>query len=343
LKSAYQSALIIDIHFHEQKEEPEGLLLCFVPGALCVHHCLNFIGKVFDKGLFAGDESASIFISGIVCCTTIDYICIIEYIEIMEKETLSKRELRRYSKQIMIPEIGIRGQEKLKQSNVLVVGAGGLGCPVLQYLSAAGVGKLSIVDFDLVDETNLSRQVLYGSSDLGKLKSIIAKSRLEYLNPLTTYNIINCRLDSSNALNFLKDFDVIVDATDNLEARYVINDACVFLKKPMVHGSIFKYEGMISVFNYRGGPSYRDFNPEQINMQFRNPAPGSVGFFGVLPGITGTYMANEVIKIITESGKILSGSILVINIHNNTFSTFSFNEVREEERINELKATLATV
>lgn len=261
----------------------------------------------------------------------------------MKKEILSNRELRRYSKQIMIPEIGIRGQEKLKRSNVLVVGAGGLGCPVLQYLSAAGVGKLSIVDFDMVDETNLSRQVLYGSSDLGKLKSIIAKSRLEYLNPLTEYNIINCRIENSNALKFLKDFDVIVDATDNIETRYIINDACVFLKKPMVHGSIFKYEGMVSVFNYRGGPSYRDFNPENFKAQFRNPSPGTVGFFGVLPGITGTYMANEVIKIITESGKILNGSILVINIYNNTFSTFSITEVPEEATINETKSTLATV
>jgi adenylyltransferase/sulfurtransferase len=261
----------------------------------------------------------------------------------MKKENLTNRELRRYSKQIMIPEIGLKGQEKLKMANVLVIGAGGLGCPVLQYLSAAGIGKLSIIDYDMVDETNLARQVLYGSSDLGKLKSIIAKSRLEYLNAFTEYNIINCRLDQSNALRFLKDFDVIVDATDCMETRYIINDACVYLNKPMVHGSIFKYEGMISVFNYMGGPSYRDFNPETIGKKFRNPSPPNVGFFGVLPGITGTYMANEVIKIITEKGNVLNGRILVINIFNNTFNTFIIRKEVPEEVPENVSEELATV
>ena len=161
----------------------------------------------------------------------------------------------------MIPEIGIEGQEKLKQAKVLVVGAGGLGCPVLQYLTVAGVGKISIIEFDMVDESNLQRQVLYGSSDVGKLKSIIAKNRLEHLNSLGDIGIINLRLDASNSLNILKDFDVIVDATDNFETRYIINDSCVILNKPMVHGSIYKYEGIVSVFNYKGGATYRCFNP----------------------------------------------------------------------------------
>ena len=171
----------------------------------------------------------------------------------MPDNILSPRELRRYSKQIMIPEIGIEGQEKLKQASVLVIGAGGLGCPVLQYLVAAGVGKVAIVEFDMVNETNLQRQILYGSDDVGKLKSIIAKNRLEHLNPLVEIEIFNLRLDATNSLGIIKDFDIIVDSTDNLETRYIINDSCVILNKPMIHGAIYKFEGQVSVFNYNGG------------------------------------------------------------------------------------------
>jgi adenylyltransferase/sulfurtransferase len=259
----------------------------------------------------------------------------------MKSEVLSTREMRRYSKQIMIPEIGVGGQEKLKKANVLVVGAGGLGCPVLQYLSAAGAGKISILDYDMVDETNLARQVLYGSTDLGKLKSIIAKSRLEYLNPLCEYTIINRRLDESSSPNFFREYDVIVDATDNPETKYVINDACILLGKPMVHGSIYKYEGLVSVFNYKDGPTYRNFDPSAIKKDFRNPAPANVGFFGVLPGLTGIYMANEVIKIITGTGEVLSGKILLINIFANTFTTFTFSDFKEDQKIKDL--SLASV
>ena len=258
----------------------------------------------------------------------------------MESQFLSQREIRRYSKQIMIPEIGIKGQEKLKQAKVLVVGAGGLGCPVLQYLTVAGVGKIAIAEFDLVDETNLQRQILYGSTDVGKLKSIIAKNRLEYLNTLAEFEIFNLRLDASNSLNIIKNFDIIVDATDNLDARYIINDSCVILGKPMVHGSIYKYEGVISVFNYKGGPTYRCYNPTAINKKFKNPLPSQIGLLGVLPGITGTYMANEVIKIITETGEILSGKVLLINIFNNTFNTFSVNNIPENHNIKDLKGSL---
>ena len=168
----------------------------------------------------------------------------------MPDSILSPRELRRYSKQIRLPEIGIEGQEKLKRASVLVIGAGGLGCPVLQYLVAAGVGKIGIAEFDMVSEENLQRQILYGSDDVGKLKSIIAKNRLEHLNSLVSLEILNIRIDESNALNFLRNFDVIVDATDNLETRYIISDACIILDKPMVHGAIYKFEGQVSVFNY---------------------------------------------------------------------------------------------
>jgi molybdopterin/thiamine biosynthesis adenylyltransferase len=254
----------------------------------------------------------------------------------MKGELLSPREIRRYSKQIMIPDIGIKGQEKLKKSKVLIIGAGGLGCPVLQYLTVAGVGHISIVEFDMVDETNLQRQVLYGSDDVGKLKSIIAKNRLEHLNSLCEIGIINLRLDASNALSILNDFDVIVDATDNLDSRYIINDACVILNKPMVHGSIFKFEGMVAVFNYMGGATYRCFNPAQSKNNAKNPKPSDVGLFGVLPGITGTLMANEVIKIITTTGDILGGKILLINIYNNSFKTIAVNNIPENHNIKEL-------
>jgi adenylyltransferase/sulfurtransferase len=236
----------------------------------------------------------------------------------------------------MIPEIGIKGQEKLKQAKVLVVGAGGLGCPVLLYLTAAGVGKIAIAEFDMVDETNLQRQVLYGSEDVGKLKSIIAKNRLEHLNSLVEFEIFNLRLDASNSLTILKNFDVIVDATDNLDTRYIINDSCVILDKPMVHGAIYKYEGVISVFNFKGGPTYRCYNPSTINKEFKNPLPAQVGLLGVLPGITGTYMANEVIKIITETGEILCGKVLLINIFSNIFNTFSVNNIPENHNIKDL-------
>ncbi|MCX6254349.1 MAG: HesA/MoeB/ThiF family protein [Bacteroidia bacterium] len=255
----------------------------------------------------------------------------------MTDNILSQREIRRYSRQIMIPEIGIKGQEKLKQAKVLVVGAGGLGCPVLQYLTAVGVGKISIAEFDMVNETNLQRQVLYGSADVGKLKSIIAKNRLEHLNSLLEFEIFNLRLDASNSLKILNNFDVIVDATDNLDTRYIINDSCVILGKPMVHGSIYKYEGIISVFNFKGGPTYRCFNPSPTNSEYKNPQPSQVGLLGVLPGITGTYMANEVIKIITEKGDILSGKVLLINIFTNTFSIFSVKNIPENHNIKDLK------
>jgi len=254
----------------------------------------------------------------------------------MPGDILSSREIRRYRKQIMIPEIGVKGQEKLKKAKVLVVGAGGLGCPVLQYLTASGIGKIGIAEFDMVDETNLQRQVLYGSDDVGKLKSIIAKNRLEHLNSLSEFELFNLRINGSNSLSIFKNFDVIVDATDNIDSRYIINDSCIILDIPLVHGSIFKYEGVISVFNYKGGPTYRCYNPSVTVKETKNPLPSQVGLFGVLPGITGTYMANEVIKIITDTGKVLSGKVLLINIFNNTFHTFIVKNVPENHNIKDL-------
>lgn len=233
----------------------------------------------------------------------------------------------------MIPDIGIKGQEKLKRAKVLVIGAGGLGCPLLQYLVAAGVGNIGIAEYDVVDESNLQRQVLYGSGDLGKLKSIIAKNGLEHLNPLIEIEIFNLKCDRSNSMRIFKNYDIIVDATDNYEARYIINDACVILGKPMVHGSIYKYEGIVSVFNYKGGATYRCYNPEHEESLYKNPEPPAVGLFGVLPGITGTFLANEVIKIITETGEILTGKVLLINIQQNSFNTFTVKNIPENHNI----------
>jgi molybdopterin/thiamine biosynthesis adenylyltransferase len=255
----------------------------------------------------------------------------------MGYESLTPREKRRYAKQIMLGGIGTEGQEKLKNARILVVGAGGLGCSILQYLTVAGTGDIAIAEFDMVNESNLQRQVLYGSNDVGKLKSIIAKDRLENLNSLVKIEIYNLKIEPSNSLKILKKFDVIVDATDNLDARYVISDSCVFLDKPMVHGSIYKWEGMVSVFNYRGGPTYRCFNPDQEEKNFRNPPPADTGLFGVLPGLTGIMMANEVIKIVTDTGDVLSGKALVFNILTNTFNTFTIKNIPGNHKTENLK------
>ncbi len=270
-------------------------------------------------------------------CSLFPYICDNRiYDQSMPDDILTQREARHYSRQIMLPEIGTIGQGKLKRAKVLVVGAGGLGCPVLQYLAAAGVGKIAIAEFDTVNESNLQRQVLYGSGDLGKLKSIIASTRIELLNDLIKTEKINLRIDASNSLPVIKDFDIVVDATDNYEARYIINDSCVILNKPMVHGAVYKYEGQVSVFNYLGGATYRCYNPQIKDQNFKNPKPSEVGILGVLPGITGTLMANEVIKIITETGNVLSGKILIFNIYNYAFKILEIQNVPENHNITTL-------
>jgi adenylyltransferase/sulfurtransferase len=233
---------------------------------------------------------------------------------------LTNREIKRYEKHIMLPEIGMEGQVKIGNASVAVVGAGGLGCPVLQYLTAAGVGRIGIVEYDMVDESNLQRQILYGSADRGKLKSIISRDRLNLMNDLVEITVSNIRLDKTNAENILKGYDIIVDATDNYTSRYVINDASIKLGKPMVHGAIYKYEGQVSVFNHMNGPSYRCYNPEQ-DIEKNDPAPSETGLLGVLPGITGTYMATEVLKIITGAGTVLSGRVLIFNILKNSSYT----------------------
>lgn len=222
----------------------------------------------------------------------------------------------RYSRQIILPEVGVIGQAKLTNASVLVVGAGGLGCPVLLYLAAAGVGRIGIIDADKVDVTNLQRQVLYVTEDEGKSKAETAAKRLSALNPEINIDVYPVWLSKDNALEIFSKYDIVVDGSDNFATRYLVNDACVILKKPLVFGSIFKFEGQVSVFNYKGGPTYRCLFPEP-------PAAGEVpncseiGVIGVLPGIIGTLQANEVIKIILEKGDVMSGTLYMYDALSN--------------------------
>ena len=238
---------------------------------------------------------------------------------------LTDAEKRRYNRHIMLPEVGEEGQVKLKNASVLVVGAGGLGAPVLQYLTAAGIGKIGILDYDTVNEDNLHRQVLYGGQDLGKLKTIIASQRLTVLNPLTEHVIINIKLNQENAANVISDYTVIVDATDNFQTRYIINDACIKVGKTWVYGSIYKYEGQVSVFNYQGGPTLRDLYAHLKDKE-NVPDPSKAGLFGILPGIIGSLQAAEVIKIVTGIGIILSGKLIIYNMLDNTMNMVSFSK-----------------
>jgi molybdopterin/thiamine biosynthesis adenylyltransferase/rhodanese-related sulfurtransferase len=223
--------------------------------------------------------------------------------------------MERYNRHIILSEIGQKGQDKLNQAKVLVIGAGGLGCPALQYLTAAGIGTIGIIDFDIVSKSNLQRQVLFGTSSLGKNKAIAAKQRLEDLNDAIRIKAYPEKLTAQNAISLFSEHDIIVDGTDNFEARYLINDASIISNKPLVFGGIYKFEGHLSVFNYNKGPSYRCLFP---NPPKAGSAPNcsEVGVLGVLPGIIGSMQANEVIKIILGIGQNLSGKLLCYNALN---------------------------
>jgi adenylyltransferase/sulfurtransferase len=234
-----------------------------------------------------------------------------------QDSTFSKEELARYNRHIIIPEFGLAAQQKLKAAKVLIVGSGGLGSPLLLYLAAAGVGTIGIVDFDVVDDSNLQRQVLFGVAEVGKPKVEAAKARLENLNPHINIVTYNTQLTSKNALEIISQYDVVADGTDNFPTRYLVNDASVIAGKPNVYASIFQFEGQVSVFNYTNekgetGPNYRDLYPTP-------PPPGLVpncaegGVLGVLPGIIGSLQANEVIKVITGVGEPLSGRFFVFD------------------------------
>ncbi|WP_139957596.1 molybdopterin-synthase adenylyltransferase MoeB [Flavicella sediminum] len=227
----------------------------------------------------------------------------------------SSEEKKQYNRHFILSEIGISGQEKLKNAKVLVVGAGGLGCPILQYLTAAGVGTIGIIDNDVVAQSNLQRQILFTTNDIGKPKVICAKERLQQTNPFVTFKTHQSYLNSDNALALFNQYDVIVDGSDNFQTRYLTNDAAVLCNKPLVFGAIFKFEGQVSVFNYKNGPSYRCLFPEPPKAN-SIPNCSDIGVLGVLPGIIGCYQANEVLKIICGIGEVLSGKLLSLNTLN---------------------------
>ncbi|WP_203256109.1 molybdopterin-synthase adenylyltransferase MoeB [Hyunsoonleella ulvae] len=225
---------------------------------------------------------------------------------------LSQNEKKIYSRHLLLNEIGLEGQEKLKQAKVLVVGAGGLGCPILQYLTAAGVGTIGIVDGDTVDMSNLQRQILYTVDDVEKPKAKCAAIRLKQLNPYVEFNVHQEFLSTTNALVLFENYDIIVDGSDNFQTRYLCNDAAVITNKPLVFGSIFKFEGQVTVFNYNNGPTYRCLYPTPPS-HGSVPSCSEIGVLGVLPGIVGNYQANETLKIILGLGEILSGKLLTFN------------------------------
>ena len=226
--------------------------------------------------------------------------------------SLSKEEILRYSRHLIMPEVGMEGQLKLKQAKVLCIGTGGLGAPLGLYLAAAGVGRIGLVDFDTVDSSNLQRQILFGTKDVGRPKIAAAGDRLRDLNPDIQIDTFETHLSSENALDILKDYDIIVDGTDNFPTRYLVNDASVLLGKPNVYGSIFRFEGQVTVFGYPGGPCYRCLYPEP-------PPPGLVpscaegGVLGVLPGIVGSIQAAETLKLIIGVGEHLVGRLLLFD------------------------------
>ena len=225
-------------------------------------------------------------------------------------QSLSIEEVRRYSRHLIIPDVAMAGQKRLKNAKVLCVGAGGLGSPALMYLAAAGVGTLGIVDFDVVDESNLQRQIIHGQHDIGRSKAESARDSVLEINPLVTVNLHTDRLDSSNVLELFAQYDLIVDGTDNFATRYLVNDACVFLHKPYVWGSIYRFDGQASVFWADHGPCYRCLYPEP-------PPPGMVpscaegGVLGVLCGTVGSLQVNEAIKVIAGVGEPMVGSLMV--------------------------------
>ncbi|MCF6295671.1 MAG: HesA/MoeB/ThiF family protein [Flavobacteriaceae bacterium] len=237
--------------------------------------------------------------------------------------------MSRYSRHIVLKEIGQRGQDKLSKAKVLVVGAGGLGCPVLQYLTAAGIGTIGIIDFDNVEESNLQRQILFGTSSLGKNKAIAAKQRLQDLNNTITIHTYPEKLTHKNALKLFNDYDIIVDGTDNFATRYLINDASIITGKPLVYGAIYKFEGQVSVFNYQNGASYRCLFPTPPK-EGTVPNCSEIGVLGVLPGIIGSMQANEVLKIILGLGNLLSGKLFCYNALTTQTTTLKINRVESE-------------
>lgn len=229
----------------------------------------------------------------------------------------------RFNRQIILPEVGTDGQDKLLQSKVLLIGVGGLGSAILPYLVAAGVGEIGIIDDDIIDVSNLQRQVIYNTISVGKSKVLQAKKMALALNPLVKINAITEKLNSKNAISLFEMYDIIVDGTDNLNTKNLINDACCVTNKPFVYGSNYKFEGQVSVFNHKNGPTYRCLFPESVN---DSSNCNELGVLGVSAGIIGMFQANEVLKIILEIGEVLSGKLLIYNMLNNEQQKFEFSK-----------------
>ncbi|GAB2940779.1 molybdopterin-synthase adenylyltransferase MoeB [Hymenobacter coalescens] len=242
---------------------------------------------------------------------------------------LTPAERQRYRRHLQLAEIGEEGQLKLRRARVLVVGAGGLGCPVLQYLAAAGVGTLGIADADQVELSNLQRQILYGPADLGQPKAATAARQVQRLNPLVTCQVHAVRVGPANVRELVEAYDVVVDGTDNFATRYLLNDACVLLGKPLVSGAIHKFEGQVSVFNYRGGPTYRCLFPTPPGPA-EAPNCDATGVLGVLPGLVGTAQATEALKVVLGLGEVLSGRLWLLDAL--TFQTRTLRFPRHPER-----------
>ncbi|MCH7534864.1 MAG: molybdopterin-synthase adenylyltransferase MoeB [Bacteroidetes bacterium] len=255
------------------------------------------------------------------------------------KGALSPDELERYNRQIILPEFNIEGQEKLKEAKVLVIGCGGLGSPVLVYLTSAGVGTIGIIDFDMVDRSNLHRQILFNDAEVGEKKVDVAKRKLNALNPNVTINTYGEKITSENALDIIEGYDIVADGSDNFPTRYLVNDACILANKPLIYGSIHRFEGQVSVFNLLQdevrGPNYRDLFPVP-------PPPDSIpdcaegGVLGVLPGMIGTMQANEVIKVITGIGNPLSGKLFLFDALKFESQTIRFNKNENSYEVTKL-------
>lgn len=246
-------------------------------------------------------------------------------IEIEISNELSPKEIERYSRHLVIPEVGLEGQQKLKSAKVLMIGAGGLGSPLSMYLTAAGIGKLGIVDFDKVSFSNLQRQVIYTTEDVGKSKALLARERMNAVNPNVEIEIHDTKLTKDNAPGIIKDYDIVADGSDNFATRYLVNDACVLLGKPFVYASILRFEGQVSFFDPKTGPCYRCLYPEPPS-KGEIPSCEEGGVIGAVAGIIGSIQANEVIKYIIGKGELLSGRLLLLDALKMKFKEIKFEK-----------------
>lgn len=248
---------------------------------------------------------------------------------------ISSNERKYYDRHIRLPEFGEEKQLLLKRSKVLVIGAGGLGCPALQYLVAAGVGTIGILDGDTIDISNLHRQILFSMDEIGQSKAEVAAFKLRQLNPFIEINALNSWLSSENAIQTFEKYDVIVDCSDNFGTRYLVNDTCVILNKPFVYGAITKFEGQVSVFNYQDGPTYRCLFPDPPSNE-EAPNCAEIGVLGVLPGIIGSYQALECVKLLSGLGEVLNGKLLLIDTLTNRQNIISFPTIPANKEIKKL-------